>query len=236
MAGSSDRPGLRIATDAAFPPFHFVTDGGRPDGFEIRLARLVADAAGFDAEVLLKPYDELLPGLDENGHDVVAATTGITAERQQRFLFSRPYFSTCQVAVVRSGVAEPQDLSDLDGLRLGAAGSGTSRRAMRSVDAVHVSIGDGEGLQLLASGTIDAWIVDEYEGVTAVRTRGERLRLLADGLVAERYAFVLAQGRKDLKKALDDALDTLLENGSVDELGRQFGLHRDADWPVSCPE
>lgn len=235
-AGATDeaRPPLRIASDAAFAPFHFIDEAGRPDGFELRLARAVAARAGFRPEMLVLPYDELFRGLAAGTHDLVAATTGITPARERRYLFSRPYFATCQVAVVRAAAGEPQSLAELAGRRVGAAGEGTSRRAMLSIDAEHVRIGDGAGIAMLESGGIDAWIVDEFDGVAAVRDTGGRLRVLDEGVAPEHYAFVLAKGSAELVSRLDGTLVELEQSGELNSLRRKFGLDRAGDWPIAC--
>ncbi len=119
-SADSSRPVLRIASDATFAPFHLLDEAGRPTGFDIELARAVAAAAGFDTQVVVLPYDDLFTGLVSNSHDVVAATTGITAERERIYLFSEPYFETCQVAVVRTGPAAAASLADLRVARVGA--------------------------------------------------------------------------------------------------------------------
>jgi ABC-type amino acid transport substrate-binding protein len=86
--GATQAPVLRIATDATFPPFHFVGKSGEPTGFEIELARLVAEREGFQTKVVVLPYDDLLPGLATGRHQLVAATTGITPEREKLYLFT----------------------------------------------------------------------------------------------------------------------------------------------------
>ena len=94
---------ISIATDATFAPFHYIDESGRVTGYDIELARQLAIRAGFEPEVIVVPYADLFDGLLAGQYNVVAATTGITAERQQSYRFSDPYFDTCQAALVRSG-------------------------------------------------------------------------------------------------------------------------------------
>ena len=58
-------PELHIVSDAVFPPFHFIDDAGAATGFDIELARLVAERAGLKPVVEVKPYDALLSGLPD---------------------------------------------------------------------------------------------------------------------------------------------------------------------------
>ncbi|HEY5906526.1 MAG TPA: ABC transporter substrate-binding protein [Vicinamibacteria bacterium] len=225
---------LRIASDATFPPFHFIGDASAPTGYDLELARLVAKRAGFEPVVVVRPYDDLLPGLQSGAHDLVAATTGVTAEREKLYLFTRPYFETCQAALVRVGPNEPGRVADLRGRRVGAAGSGTSARALRGIPGViPVALGKGQaGVPSLEQGEIDALLVDEFGAVASARASNGRLRVLAEPVALEHYAFVLPLQRNDLKRSLDRALEELEREGRVQALRVQYGVSRGGDWPV----
>jgi ABC-type amino acid transport substrate-binding protein len=226
-------PGLRIASDATFAPFHFLDENETPTGFDIELARAVAIEAGFVPQVVVLAYDELFSGLQANTHDMIAATTGITPEREQLYLFSAPYFATCQVAVVRAGPGEPQSLADLRGARIGAGGAGTSFKAMQTIAGEHVRLAEGQGEAALADGSIDAWLVDEFDGVAAARGAQGNLRVLPDPVALEHYGFVIGHDRQELKDRLNWGLAALVERGEVARLRARFGVERGPDWPVS---
>ena len=98
---------MRIVSDATFAPFHYIGDGGAPTGFDIELAPFIAERAGLELTVEVLPYSELFEGLSAKAHDVVAATTGWTAERAATYLFTEPCFVTCQATLVRVGPDEP---------------------------------------------------------------------------------------------------------------------------------
>ncbi|HVQ29328.1 MAG TPA: P1 family peptidase [Vicinamibacteria bacterium] len=234
VAPAAGRPVLRIATDATFPPFHYKDDAGAATGFELALARLVAERAGFEPLVVVRPYDELLSGLATRKHDMVAATTGVTPERERQYLFTTPYFETCQAALVRAGAGEPSTLADLRGHRVGAAGAGTSARALQGMPNVErVPLGKGqEGVPTLEGKGVDALILDEYSAVRAARASSGRLRVLPEPVAHERYAFVLARGRDEVAGKLDRALAELEREGRVSELRSRFAVERDATWPV----
>ena len=241
-SGASGRGGdpgvLRIATDATFPPFHFENYVGDTTGYDVELARELATRAGLTPRVfIVRPYDRLWTGLADGEFDVVAATTGITEERQEIWLFTEPYYTTAQCALVRAGDFEPRILTDLQGLTIGAAGSGTSWLAAQSIrGATAVQLGKGqEGIPALHAGRIDALIVDEYEAVRAARESNGRYRVLREPVTIEEYAVVLPKNAKALKRALDQALESMREDGTIEELQRRFGLRRTPSWPVAIP-
>jgi polar amino acid transport system substrate-binding protein len=231
--GAHAQDTLRIVSDATFPPFHYL-EADSATGFDIELARLMAERAGFKPVVAVRPYDELLPGLTTGVHDLVAATTGVTPERERVYLFTNTYFETCQAALVRVGSGEPQAVIELKGRRVGAGGAGTAARAMRSLtDSRQVTLGKGQaGVPALEDRTIDALVLDEFDAVRAARQSNGRLRVLREPVVLEHYAFVLPRGRAEWKHRLDQALAELEKEGRVAELEKRFGVARDATWPV----
>lgn len=238
------RPGLVIATDATFAPFHYFDENLEITGFDIELARLLAERAGYVPSVIAVPYDNLFDDLLAGSYDVVAATTGITPEREEKYLFTNPYYDTCQAALVRTGDGEPRSLTELEGRRVGAAGAGTSVKALELLpESEHVLLSDGEATEniiqedgsvpVLEDGTIDALIVDEMDAVASARVSNGRLRVLSEPVALEQYAMVLAPGRIDLQRNLDRALQELRADGTLAGLERKYGLDRTEDWPIN---
>lgn len=223
----------RVATDATFPPFHYIHDG-EVTGYDVAVATTALRRIGYPATIVHIPdYDQLFADLRDGHVDMVAATTGITPEREKIYLFSIPYYITCQAALVRAGPDEPQARADLDGRRVGAAGTGTSFRAMLELKAEHVHIQPGEsGLDMLRDGTIDALIIDEYE-VVALAQENDDLTVISEPVALEKYAIVLAPKSQRLKKALDKALADMASDGTLEQLREQYQLTRPNDWPVN---
>ena len=244
FAGAADERNITIATDATFPPFHYVDDAGIVTGFDVELARAALQRAGYEApQVVVTAYDELFDGLLSDRHQVVAATTGITPERQAHYLFSEPYFETCQAVLVRRAPGEPEQLTDLAGRKVGAAGAMTSAMALERLsgtvpviltkqDVTEDMIRDDGRVPLLESGTIDALVVDEFEAVEAARASQGRLRVLSQPLAREQYAFVLAPGDVALKQALDEGLQELRKDGTLRRVELTYGVERGSNWPI----
>jgi cystine transport system substrate-binding protein len=234
---------MTIATDATFPPFHYVDDSGNVTGLDIELARELARRSGYQPRVIVIPYEQLFDDLLARRYQVVAATTGITPQREEKFLFTSAYFDTCQAALVRTGAGEPGNLGELAGRRVGAAGSGTSVAALSGLpesipvllserEATEDTIADDGRVPYLENGEIDALVVDEMDAVAAARASNGRLRVLAEPVALEQYGFVLAPDSSELQRGFNNALVSMRKDGSLQNLKREFGLARDDDWPI----
>jgi len=214
-AGTGERPDdvLVVWSDMANPPFSSWSSswmGRRPVGIEVDILDDAARRLGKRDRWVQKPFTELIPGVVDGDADVAASTIGITPERAELVAFSRPYFRTEIVAVVRDVPDGPRSLADLTGMPVGA-GRGTTavaaaRQAIRNPDLV-LEEQDGMGLdELLARGRIDAVVLDAPAALRMIEEADVPLRRLDAPLGEEAYAFAVAHGSPRLLAAIDAAI------------------------------
>ena len=91
---------LRVAHDEALWPFSFREKGGYT-GFELELWAKVAEGMGVEYELFPMPFADILPALENGDIDVAIAAIPVTQARQERVLFSLPYFRTGLAALCR---------------------------------------------------------------------------------------------------------------------------------------
>jgi polar amino acid transport system substrate-binding protein len=92
---------LKLGTAAITEPFSFVDGSRNVVGFDIELARLVAQKAGKTLEVVNMDFGALIPALISGKVDMIAACITITDERAKKVLFSAPYYAGGIAALVR---------------------------------------------------------------------------------------------------------------------------------------
>lgn len=90
---------LRVGVRTGYPPFAF-EDANVLQGFEIELARLLADSLGVTPVFVVVTPANRLPFLGEGRIDVVIATMGHTLQRDQQVLFVRPHYYQSQTIVL----------------------------------------------------------------------------------------------------------------------------------------
>jgi ABC-type amino acid transport substrate-binding protein len=228
-ASTDERPAtIVVASDLDNMPFAGVAADGTAIGRDVEMMQLLAGLCGCELQWRRMAFERLLPTVEAGSVDVVCATIGITPEREQRVLFTEPYFETTIALVVRVGADEPRTLAELHGRRVLAGAGTTSERAVQRhlPDAVGVFEGD-KGLpaaQRLLEHDVDAAAMDGPAADQLVRTSHGRLRRIALALTAEHYALVLPKGRAALRDRLDAALRELRETGELDRLDARHGL------------
>ena len=102
---------LRLATESGYTPFEYVRDG-QVVGYDMELAALFCQAAGYGLEIVDMNFDGILPAIQTGKCDFAAAGISVTPERAESVLFSQPNFSGGTVAMVlkaqETAVSDPK--------------------------------------------------------------------------------------------------------------------------------
>ncbi|MFW6027348.1 MAG: membrane-bound lytic murein transglycosylase MltF [bacterium] len=95
---------------------YFEDREGRPEGFEVRLARAFGDHLGVEVEFrVVNSVSELLTGLERGRGHIAAAGLTPTGPRAARYLFTPPYLKARQQLVCNRYGERPRKLEDLPG-------------------------------------------------------------------------------------------------------------------------
>ena len=92
---------LRLGTAAITEPFSFVDGTQQVVGFDIELAKRVAQKLGKTLEVANMDFGGLIPALVSGKVDMIGACITITEERGKKILFSDSYYTGGIAAMVR---------------------------------------------------------------------------------------------------------------------------------------
>ena len=219
---------LRVGSDLDNSPFAYLDPEGEPGGRDVEMMKLLAEDLGVELTWVRMPFGELLPALERGDVDVVCATLGVTEARAQRVAFSRPYFHTRLLVVVRDGLGEPRTLGGLAG-RTVSAGKGTTSQAA-VLRGLPEAVGEFENksglltLERLLAGEIDAAVMDGPAARTLVEGAGGRLRILEEDLGTENYALAVGLGRPDVKQRVEAGVLRMQQNGTLRSLDGEWGL------------
>ncbi|MEM8614515.1 MAG: transporter substrate-binding domain-containing protein, partial [Cyanobacteria bacterium P01_H01_bin.105] len=178
LPGVAQPQTLLMGTEADYVPFAYhQSTGGEPEeiiGFDIDVARSIADSLGVTLQIKEMPFDELLPALKSGELDFAIAAITPTDERQLQYDFSEPYFEV-RHALVSPRLKPLRTVDDLRGHRMVVQqGSVQETEALR-----HLSEGFGIGIELFAVPTMTDMI--------AALKAGYADGALVEELVAQAY-------------------------------------------------
>ena len=103
---------LIVGFDQSYPPYGYVGDDGEYTGFDLDLARAVAEERGWELELEAIDWDAKDTMLESGAINCI--WNGFTMDnREDDYTFSDPYMLNAQVVVVRadSGIEDAEDLA-----------------------------------------------------------------------------------------------------------------------------
>jgi polar amino acid transport system substrate-binding protein len=198
-------------SDMAAPPLFWSEPGGERHGYEPEAARAVADARGLELRWIFRQWADFARALEDRECDGIWCGSAITPEREQRYLYTRPYAVFDEAVVVRAGDAVGA-ADDLRGRRVGAIAGSTNMALAETFPEVERVPFDGvsddvfgDMLRALLVGDVDAVVDDDVAFIGIDRTY-PGIRVAFTVPTRNRWGCALRLGDDELKATLDDGI------------------------------
>jgi ABC-type amino acid transport substrate-binding protein len=220
----------RVGMDPSFPPFQSLNEEGVPVGFDVDLARAMAETWGVEAEIVAIGFDSLLDALQTGKIDSVVSALPYDPRETKDFRFSEPYFEAgVRLAIpMGSSIAGPDDLADRTlAVEWGSSGDMLGRQLQR--EGISLTLAPypapDEVISALVAGAdgVEAALVDN---ITLREAQGQGAHVTAVGPPLEGSPYVIASPYRahEMAAQINAALAVLDENGRLNELeARWFG-------------
>lgn len=216
---------LTIGTEGTYRPFSFHEGGaGELTGYDVEIVTAVAEELGVEPEFEETQWDAMFAGLDSARFDVIANQVSITEEREQSYLFSAPYTVSNGVIVTLAENDEISSFEDLEGATTAQSlTSNWNELARESGAEVEAVEGWAQAVALLEQGRVDATINDKLTYLDYQETVGnENIKIAAETEEQSQSALTFRQGSESLVEAVDEALATLAEDGTLTEISEKY--------------
>ena len=153
---------LVMGTNAEFEPFEY-REGTEFVGFDVEIAKAIADKMGKELQIEDMAFDSLLLALANDKIDFVAAALTVNDERKQQVDFTQTYFNSKQVIIVKADNTEVSTADNLVGKKVGVQLGTTGDLAVSDVEGVEVVRLDKatQAVADLENGKVDAVVIDE---------------------------------------------------------------------------
>lgn len=132
----TSRGTLRVAVPQDFPPFGSVGTDMQPMGYDIDMAKLIADKMGVKVELVPVTSANRIPYLQTNKVDLVISSLGKNPDREKVIDFSTPY------APFFNGVFGPADAAVSKAEDLAGKTIGVTRGAIEDLELTKIAPSD----------------------------------------------------------------------------------------------
>ncbi len=213
-----------MGTNAEFEPFEY-RDGAEIVGFDVEIAKAIAEKAGKELKIEDMAFDTLIVGLNNKQMDFIAAGMSVTEDRKTQVDFSNPYFTSKQMIIVKADDTSIQTADDLVGKKVGVQLGTTGDLFVSGTEGVEVVQFDKAPLAVmdLKNGKVDAVVIDAEPAKRLVEGQND-IKVLDAPFTEEEYAIAVRKGDTELLNTINTVIEELKQSGKYDEIyGKFFG-------------
>jgi glutamate transport system substrate-binding protein len=223
-----DKSTLVVGVRPDLPGLGLRRPDGRFEGFDIDVARYVADRLGKKVRFEQVLASERIPALTSGRADLVFATLSVTPERKTRIAFAGPYYMSYQDVLVRSDERGVKGIRDLKGRRFCAVeGADPIQRllAVHGMTAPTVPAKSYDECMIMIKGrSVDAITTNDVILAGLIRREGRGFRLVNARISEQNTGIGLPRGDVNGCEALNRAITRMYQDGTAAKLmHRWFG-------------
>jgi ABC-type amino acid transport substrate-binding protein len=215
---------LVMTTSPDNPPFESFDSVKREVlGFDVDLARLIAQDLGATLEIMEQDFSALIPSIQAHKADFAMAQFSATPERANAVDFSTPYLTTAGALVVleSANITSPQDLQGkLLGAQLGSTFAPAAEMLSQKIPGLQVKLYNKaiEMMEDVKNGRIQAALIDQTTGQDFAKAHTQlRSITLDDAMTTQTLCIVLPKGSTK-REAINGAIMRLEKAGEIAKL------------------
>jgi polar amino acid transport system substrate-binding protein len=219
---------ITVAVENAYPPFNKIDEATNEGvGWDYDAVREICKRLNCVPEFKQAAWDGIFPAMEAGEYDMLADGVTITEEREKIVDFSIPYVTIGQVLLVRADETATVDEIKADANRIVGTQLGTTNEivAKEHFPEERVKSFEDFGAAVLAllANDIDGVVIDNVSALGFINENPNKLKVAGQLTSDEQLGFVFPPG-SDLKSAVDAALQSMIDDGTLEALNKKWGL------------
>jgi ABC-type amino acid transport substrate-binding protein len=234
---------LTVGMECAYAPYNWTqmdnSNGAVPivnnpgtyaNGYDVQIAKKIAEANGWGIEVVACEWGGLTPALNAGTIDVAIAGQSMTAERMAEVDMAGPYYYATIVCVVKadSPLANATSIAELSGTCTSQSGTIWYDTCLPQIKGAKIQAPAADApamIMALESGTVD-FICTDLPTANGAVAKNSNLKVLNFAGTAGDFQFAtdaeraenvnigvsVKQGNSELQKLINDVLSTMSES------------------------
>ena len=226
--GKKDDKKFVVGFDQEFPPMGFVADDGSYVGFDLDLAKEVANRLGMEFVAQPIAWDSKDQELKTGNIDCIWNGFTITDDRADKYTWSDPYMENAQVVVVKNG-SDITSLADLAGKTVAVQKDSSALEALNDNPDLTATFGEVveldsylQSMMELEVGSVDAIVMDEIVARYEIQTSGKPFAVLDEAAASEEYGVGFYKGNTELRDKVQKTLEEMVEDGTMAKISKKW--------------
>lgn len=216
---------IRIGMTGNQPPYSMKAKNGKLMGYDVDLAKILAESMGVKLKIIEMPFSKLMPALQNDKVDAILSGMTITPERNLKALFAGPYSLSGKSILTKSKIlaeiSEP-DEANLKKYKItclkGSTSENFARTFLSETEIITVDSYDA-CVDLVLNGKADALVADyPICMVTLLRYQDEGLVTLEEPLTIEPIGMALPPNDPQFLNLVENYMSALELSGALELL------------------
>lgn len=230
---------LRVGMECTYAPFNYRTPEGEMAGYDVDVAKGIAERIGVELDYVCQEWDGMIPALLASKFDLIVASMSITEERKQKIDFSVPYRVSLgrilgsKDAALKLFDADGKPIPDaFNGLRFGVERASTYAKWVEAkLPGAEIALYDGAQPMLLdlQNGRIDIAITNPMKAYLDFLSKenGAGFEFVSPPIDEVEYfgpgvGVGLRKGNDELLAKIDKALEEMIKDGSLEKYSLKY--------------
>lgn len=215
---------IKIATEGTYSPFSYHNQKDELVGYDVDIARAVADKLGVKVEFVEAPWDAMLAAFDAGKSDMVFNQVSINEDRKKKYDYTIPYTVSKSALIVHKDNEDIKEFEDIKGKRSAQTPTSNWGKKAEELGATIVTIdGFSKAVELIATKRADATINDDVTFYDYLKQKPDApIKIAKNGQNTVTMAAIAKKGETELIKAVDVALKELKDSGKLKEISIKY--------------
>ena len=226
LAQIQARGEITIALEGTWAPWGYHDENDRLVGYDVEVARHIADKLGVEANLVEGEWNALLAGLDSGRYDIMVNGMDIDEYRLTKYDFSTPYAYNRTAVIVSGSNDSIRSMEDLNGKRTANTLDSTYANVAEAYGADVTGVDDFiQTIELLHSGRIDATLNAEVSYYDYMAQHpDDDIKIACIDPETTQVAIPVLKGEEtaSLREAINQALAELDRDGTLTELSNKY--------------
>lgn len=220
---------LIVGLDDTFAPMGFRDTAGELVGFDIDLATEVGKLLGVEIE--FKPIDWDAKELELSSKNIDCIWNGMSAteERQEKMSLTKKYLNNRLIIMALDTNVKINSIDDLKNYKIGAQTDSSGLKALQK-DAAYNTYKNNvidypnydDAILAMKGGLVDCIVVDEVLGEYKNTKLTPKMTVCNFNFGDDYYAIGCRKGETDLADKINEAIGTLIENGTAKTISEKW--------------
>ena len=213
-----------VGTEGTYSPNSYHDENGDLVGFDVDVARGVADHLGVDIQFVEAEWDSLFASMDSGRVDIVVNEAEYSDERAVKYDFSEPYTYVHGALLVAEDNTDITGFDTLEGKRAAQNLTSSWGQEAEGCGAELVSVDSvAEAIEPILSGRADCMLNAETAFYDYMNKHPDApVKIVAATDTTTSSQIPVPKGNERLVEAINEALDDMRASGQLAQLSEQY--------------